>query len=108
MDWNHRLDVQEVNRVIVLGARGEVEVILERHTDQVSHRVLSLLHQLFITGLACAGLLRLRSLRRQRCAQQNNHQWREKFASFYSKHLVSYYNNEDEQGSVEKKVSSEE
>src|SRR5262249_11665823 len=43
MDWNHRLDVEEINHVIMLWACGEVVVILERHTDQISHRVLRLL-----------------------------------------------------------------
>ena len=53
--------------MIVLGACGEVIVILERHTDQISDRVLRLLHQLFVAGFLLAGLLWLASLRGKRC-----------------------------------------
>src|SRR5262249_47020230 len=72
MNWNHRLNVQEVKHVIMLRACGEVEIILERHADEISHRVLRLLHQLFLAGFLIARLLWFRSLGGQRDEQKKN------------------------------------
>src|SRR5215831_1078334 len=72
MDWNHRLDVEEINHVIMLWACGEVVVILERHTDQISHRVLRLLHKFCVFVFLFVGFLWLRSLRGHRCEQKKN------------------------------------
>src|SRR5262249_31891223 len=60
----------QVNLVIMFWTRGKVEVILERHADEISHGILRLLHQLFFAGFLLAGLLQLRSLSRKRPEQK--------------------------------------
>src|SRR5262249_30245747 len=74
MDRNQRLDIQQVNLVIMFWTRGKVEVILERHADEISHGVLRLLHQLFFAVFLLAGLLWFRSLDRKRPEQKKNDQ----------------------------------
>jgi hypothetical protein len=43
--WNHRLDIQHVQN-LVIRARIEIGVILKRHTDEIRYRVLRLLGKL--------------------------------------------------------------
>ena len=72
MDRNHRLDVQVVNLVIVVRARGEVEVILERHADEISHGILCLLHKFCVFVFLLAGFLWFRSPRVRCCEEKKS------------------------------------
>jgi hypothetical protein len=49
-EGDHRLDVQRPTESVVARATAEVEVVLERHADQVGDRVLQLLRQLGIAA----------------------------------------------------------
>src|SRR5262249_29504526 len=82
MDWNHWLDVQEVNLVVVLWPGSEVEVILKRHTDEISHRILRLPHKICVFVFLFVGFLWFRSLRGQRHEQKKNDHQPEKLAWF--------------------------
>ena len=57
MEWNHGLDIEEIYLVIVLWTGREVEVVLERYTDEIRYRILRLLHQFFFTRFMRARLL---------------------------------------------------
>src|SRR5262249_47799950 len=59
MDGDHRLDVKNIDH-LVLTARSEVEVILERDANEVSYRVLRLLGEFRLALFRC----RLPSLKR--------------------------------------------
>jgi hypothetical protein len=48
LEWNHRLDVQDVLRTGVLGSAAVIEIVLEGHADKACDRVGQLLGQVCV------------------------------------------------------------
>ena len=53
-DRNHRLNIEHVNHLVVMGARAEIEIALQRHADEIGHGILGFLCELFRARLLLA------------------------------------------------------